>query len=77
MFVSSAGLVEGFEVHSCLAVDSASIDSLPQLDGEEVNRFPAPSSFIGQLIKLIAVEADIALGQKGQASTQFDDRHVT
>ncbi len=64
VFVSSAGLVEGFEVHSCLAVDSASIDSLPQLDGEEVNRFPAPSSFIGQLIKLILVEADIALGQK-------------
>lgn len=64
VFVSSAGLVEGFEVHSCLAVDSASIDGLPRLEGEEVNRFPAPGSFIGELIKLVLIEADIALGQR-------------
>jgi len=64
VFVSSAGLVEGFEVHSCLAVDSASVDGLPRLEGEEINRFPAPSSFIGELIKLVLTEADIALGQR-------------
>lgn len=64
VFVSAAGLVDGFEVHSCLTVDSAPIDGLPRLEGEEVNRFPAPSSFIGELINLVLVEADIALDQR-------------
>lgn len=64
VLVSAAGLVDGFEVHSCLAVDRASIDELPRLEGEEINRFPAPSSFIGELINLVLIEADIALGQR-------------
>jgi len=59
VYVNSAGLVEGFEVHSCLAVDSASVDGLPRLEGEEINRFPAPSSFIGELIKLVTLQMQV------------------
>ena len=62
--VSTAGFVDGFEVHNCLAVDGAAIDGLPRLEGEDVNRFPAPSSFIGELVNLVLTEADIALGQR-------------
>lgn len=59
---SSGGMVNGYEVHSCVAVDAARFDALPVLPGEDVNRFPAPSSLVGHLIALVLTEADIAVG---------------
>jgi hypothetical protein len=61
---SSAGHVAGFEVHTCVAVDADPLDALPRLEGEEVNRFPAPGSFVTRLIELALHEADLALDQR-------------
>ncbi len=59
---SAGGHVAGFDVHVCVGIDSDRFDALPTLVGEEVNRFPAPSSFIGHLISLVLTEGDHALG---------------
>lgn len=64
VLTSAAGHVAGFEVHTCVAVDADPFAALPRLQGEEVNRFPAPSSFVTHLIELALQEADIALGQQ-------------
>lgn len=61
---SAAGHVAGFEVHTCVAVDADPFDALPRLEGEEVNRFPAPGSFVTHLIELALEEADLALRQR-------------
>jgi hypothetical protein len=64
LIVSSAGHVAGFEVHTCAAVDREAFDALPRLQGEYINRFPAPSSLLGHLIDLALREADAALERR-------------
>lgn len=64
ILMSAAGHVAGFEVHTGVAVDAERFDALPRLQGEDVNRFPAPSSFVTGLIELTIQEADIALDQR-------------
>lgn len=61
---STAGHIAGFEVHVCVAVDADPFDALPRLEGEEVNRFAAPGSFVRHLIELALHEADSALDQR-------------
>jgi hypothetical protein len=61
---SSAGLVSGYEVHTCVALDQGPLALLPRLEGEDVNRFPAPSSFVRHIVGLVLREADIALNQQ-------------
>lgn len=58
---SSGSRVSGFVVHVVVAVDQQAFDSLPALEDEDVDLFPAPSSFTRQLIRLVLSEASAAL----------------
>lgn len=62
VIASTAGHVGDYEVHTCVALDKEPFDSLPRLEGEEINRFPAPSSFVGHVVQRVLREVDIALG---------------
>lgn len=62
VIASTAGHVGAYEVHTCVALDKGPLDALPRLEGEDINRFPAPSSFVGHVVQRVLREADIALG---------------
>ena len=61
LFVERGWLVVGFDVHVAIVVDKDRYDALPKLEGEDVDRFPAASSFTRGLIDLILREADAGL----------------
>jgi hypothetical protein len=60
-FATGGTAVSGFVVHVVLAVDEEAFDSLPALEGEDVERFPAPSSLTRQVLRLVLDEAGAAL----------------
>lgn len=53
--------VGDYHVHPCLVMDEAAFTGVPKLAGEEVHRWPAPSSFLGRCVDLILAEAGAAL----------------
>ena len=68
VITGSGGRVGAFEIHTCLAVRSDLLESLPQLPHVDVHGFPAPPSFVRHLIELVVLEADIALRDPGPSA---------
>jgi hypothetical protein len=62
LVVSTGGRIDGFEVHTCVAVNRERFDALPVLPHSYTYGVVTPSSFALHLIELILVEADISLG---------------
>lgn len=53
--------VGDYHVHPCIVIDEAVFKGIPKLVGEDVNRWPAPSSFLGRCVDLVLAEAGAAL----------------
>ena len=62
LFVSSSGRIDGFDVHTCIAVNRERLDALPLISEWSTYGLMTPPSFTQILIELILIEADIALG---------------